>query len=91
MTITASYRSEINSKVFILLFGVLIVGILAYIATVWGPKLYRRLRPKDGNVPVMSEEHDQLERKIIELEALNRLFQQHMTGASRVEKIPEVL
>ena len=61
MTITATYRSEINPKVFILLFGVLTVGILAYVGTEWGPKLYRRLRPKDVKVPVMSDEMKRLQ------------------------------
>ena len=79
MTITASYRSEINPKVLFLMLGVLAVGTLAYLGTEWGPGVYRRLRPKVFKVPVLSEEHAQLEQKIIELGALNRLVQRQMT------------
>jgi len=64
MTVTAAYRSEINPKVLILLFSVLTVGILAYVGTEWGPKVYRRLRPTDAKVsatpPVMSDEMKRL-------------------------------
>ncbi len=44
MTITAVYRSEINSKVLFLLVGVIVAGILVYAGTEWGPDIYRRLR-----------------------------------------------
>ena len=56
MTVTATYRSEINPKVLILLLGVLTVGTLAYVGTEWGPKVYRRLRRCDAEVPVISDE-----------------------------------
>ena len=79
MTITAAYRSEINPKVLFVILGVLAVGTLAYLGTEWGPGVYRRLRPKGVKVPVLSEGHAQLEQKIIELEALNRLVQRQMT------------
>ena len=60
MTVTAVYRSEINPKVLFLLIGVLTIGTLAYAGTEWGPKVYRRMRRREVEVPAMSDEMKRL-------------------------------
>jgi len=46
MNIVATYKSDINTKVLAIVVSLLVVGILAYVGTEWGPRIWRRLRPK---------------------------------------------
>ena len=56
ITITAVYRSEINTSVLGLMVGLLIAGITFYAGTEWGPSLYRVWRARrQANVGTPSE------------------------------------
>ena len=46
MNIVATYRSDINTKVLAIVVGLLVVGILAYVGTEWGPRILRFLQDR---------------------------------------------
>ena len=46
MNIVATYRSDINTRVLAIVIGLLVVGILAYVGTEWGPGILRFLQDR---------------------------------------------